>query len=159
MESIFSAFSEKANLLWGGILTTLTALLGDKWYLFGFFLFLNIIDLVYGWLKGWQNGGISSAKGARGVLKKVSYWVVVALAFTAAGILQSLGGELGIDLGFLRLLGWFTLAVYILNELTSIVENLILLGVSVPDILVRGLQVAHKIVDDTGDKTIPPQEK
>ena len=66
-----------------------------------------------------------------------------------------LGTVLGINLGFLQLIGWFTLAVYILNELTSIVENMVALGVDVPEILVRGLAAARTAVDEAGDKVVP----
>ena len=66
-----------------------------------------------------------------------------------------MGPELGIDLSFLHLIGWFTLAVYILNELTSIVENLLVLGVDVPAIFVKGLAVVRTIVDAAGNKIIP----
>ena len=55
----------------------------------------------------------------------------------------------------LRLLGWFTLGVYILNELTSIVENLVVLGYDVPEIFVRGLNAARSVVDAAGDKVLP----
>ena len=41
-------------------------------------------------------------------------------------------------MGFLQLLGWFVLAVYIINELTSIVENMVALGIDVPEIFVKG---------------------
>lgn len=66
-----------------------------------------------------------------------------------------LGPELGVNLGFLMLIGWFTLAVYILNELTSIVENMLVLGYEVPEILVRGLTATRSTVDVAGNKVIP----
>ena len=59
------------------------------------------------------------------------------------------------NLGFLMLIGWFTLAVYILNELTSIVENMLVLGYEVPEILVRGLTATRSTVDVAGNKVIP----
>lgn len=158
LETVFSAFADRANVLWAAAVAGLVAVFGEKWYLFGFFLLLNLVDFAYGCLKSWKTHTTSSAKGARGIVKKISYWVVIALAFAVGRFCSSLGEELGIQLHFLELLGWFTLAVYILNELTSIVENLMLLGVQVPDVLVRGLQAAHKIVDEAGDRTLPTQQ-
>ena len=61
-------------------------------------------------------------------------------------------------LDFLRLIGWFTLGVYILNELTSIVENLVVLGYDVPEIFVRGLNAARKVVDAAGDRVVPKED-
>ena len=48
------------------------------------------------------------------------------------------------------------IGVYILNELTSIVENLVVLGYDVPEIFVRGLNAARDVVDAAGDKILPP---
>ena len=63
------------------------------------------------------------------------------------------------NLGFLMLIGWFTLAVYILNELTSIVENMLVLGYEVPEILVRGLTATRSTVDVAGNKVIPKADE
>ena len=55
-------------------------------------------------------------------------------------------------------MGWFVLAIYIINELTSIVENMMALGVDVPDILVKGLAAARTVVDQAGDKVVPDEK-
>ena len=91
-------------------------------------------------------------------MKKVSYWVVIAMAFGVAQVLIDFGTAIDAQLGFLHLIGWFTLGVYILNELTSIVENLVVLGYEVPEIFVRGLNAARKAVDAAGNKIIPKEE-
>ncbi|MFR8954558.1 MAG: phage holin family protein, partial [Flavonifractor plautii] len=44
------------------------------------------------------------------------------------------------------------------NELTSIVENMMALGVDVPDILVKGLAAARTVVDQAGDKVVPDEK-
>ena len=61
----------------------------------------------------------------------------------------------GVDLAFLRLLGWFVLAIYIINEVTSILENMVALGVDVPPILLKGLSAAKTAVDAAGNKVVP----
>ena len=149
------AFADKANLIWAGVVTGLVAVVGPQWYIFAFFLLLNIVDFYYGRKKARKTGTLTSAKGAEGIGKKVSYWVITALAFALSFILVDLGRQLGVTLDFLMLLGWFTLAVYILNELTSIVENMLVLGYNVPTIFVRGLAVAKTAVDAAGNKIIP----
>ena len=58
----------------------------------------------------------------------------------------------GIDLGITIYFGWFTLAVFIINEIRSILENLTLLGVNVPSFLTKGLEVASKKINESGDK-------
>ena len=153
--SVFSAFADKANLIGAAIVSGLTYVFGVHWPVFALFLGLNVIDYIYGLMKARATDTMSSAKGAKGVAKKFSYWVIVALSFGVSVVLIDLGTVIGIDLSFLQLIGWFTLAVYILNELTSIVENMVALGVDVPEILVKGLAAARTAVDEAGDKVVP----
>ena len=155
MENIFAAFADKANLIWGAVLTGMSYAFGAHWPLFAFFFVLNVVDYVYGVLKARATDTMSSAKGAKGILKKVSYWVLIALAFGVACVFIDVGTVLGLDLSFLQLIGWFVLAIYIINELTSIVENMVALGVDVPEILLKGLAAAKTAVDEAGNKVVP----
>lgn len=157
MENIFAAFADKANLIWGAALTGLSYAFGAHWPLFAFFFVLNVVDYIYGILKARATDTMSSAKGAKGVVKKVSYWVLIALAFGVSCVFIDVGAVLGLDLSFLQLIGWFVLAIYIINELTSIVENMVALGVDVPDILLKGLAAAKTAVDEAGDKVLPDE--
>lgn len=54
-------------------------------------------------------------------------------------------------------IGWFTLACYMVNELRSLIENLVEIGVNVPAILVKGLDITEKLIKEkesslTGDE-------
>ncbi|WP_125116324.1 phage holin family protein [Agathobaculum sp. Marseille-P7918] len=155
MDQLFTAFADKANLIGAAVVAVLSWTFGAHWQVFVLFLALNVVDFSYGMLKAKRTDTLSSAKGANGICKKVSYWVVIALAFAVSEVLVDFGETIGAPLSFLRLLGWFTLGVYILNELTSIVENLVVLGYDVPEIVVRGLNAAHSVVDAAGDKVLP----
>lgn len=53
---------------------------------------------------------------------------------------------LGVNLEFLTLLGWFTLASLLVNEIRSILENLVECGYDVPDFLIKGLAVTEKLI-------------
>ena len=61
--------------------------------------------------------------------------------------LISIGDIISLDLTFLQFIGWFVLASLIINELRSIVENLVETGYKVPPILTKGLAVAEKLID------------
>lgn len=159
MEQIFTAFADKANLIGATVVAILGGAFGAHWQVFVLFLALNVVDFYYGRLKARKTNTLSSAKGADGIRKKVSYWVVIALAFGVAAVLVDFGQIIGAPLDFLLLIGWFTLGVYILNELTSIVENLVVLGYDVPEIFVRGLNAARDVVDGAGDKIVPSTEE
>ncbi len=160
IQTVTQAFRDTTNLVLGGLLAIYTHFIGGRWPVFALFFALNAVDFYYGRRKAVQTGTLSSKIGAEGVRKKVSYWVVIIIAFSIGHILAtSLGPELGVDLSFLHLIGWFVLAVYILNELTSIVENMLVLGYDVPEILVRGLAAARSAVDAAGNKIIPDGEE
>ena len=159
MEQIFTAFADKANLIGATVVAALGGVLGAHWQVFVLFLALNVVDFYYGRLKAKKTNTLSSAKGADGIRKKVSYWVVIALAFGVSAVLVDFGEVIGAPLSFLQLIGWFTLGVYVLNELTSIVENLVVLGYDVPEFFVRGLNAARDAVDAAGNKVLPESEE
>ena len=72
---------------------------------------------------------------------------MIMISFSASVLFIEIGNTLGIDLGITTLLGWFVLASLAINELRSIVENLVEAGYNVPNILTKGLEVADKIVN------------
>ncbi len=93
--------------------------------------------------------------GLQGVLKKLGYWIIIAVAFLISDVFVNLGRDiLGIDLGFLTMVGWFTLACMMVNEVRSILENLVECGCNVPAVLVNGLEVADKMINrESEDET------
>lgn len=132
------------NAFVGTIIAVLTMVLGEHWYIFAAFLLLNIIDWLTGWMKSRINGVENSTAGWKGVLKKIGYWLMIAVAFAIAAALIEVGEVIGIDLGITTLLGWFVLASLIVNEARSIVENFVEAGYDVPKVLTTGLQVADE---------------
>lgn len=155
MNGITNAFTDKANLMWGAVVSVLTMFFGAYWYIFLFFFALNIVDFITGMRKAKKTETLTSKRGAEGVYKKVGYWIIIALAFGASSIIVEMGKTVGLNLGFISAIGWFTLATLLLNEMTSVSENLIVLGVNVPPILTRGLAVVKTAVDEAGNKVIP----
>lgn len=156
IKTTLEVFRDKANRAWAAALAVLTQIFGKALPIFGFFLLLNVVDFYYGRKKAKATNTLSSKVGAEGISKKVSYWVMIGLAFGVSYVLVDImGPAMGVNLGFLRLIGWFTLGVYILNELTSIVENMMVLGYDVPEILVKGLAAARSVVDEAGNKIVP----
>lgn len=139
----------KYNAMVGSIVTILTALFGEFWYLFAAFLLFNIIDWLTGWMKSRKLKQESSHAGLKGIIKKVGYWVVVLVAFMIAKIFITLGNNfLGIDLNFLTLLGWYTLASLTVNEARSIIENLVVMEYKVPEFLKKGLAITDKLINE-----------
>lgn len=141
----------KINLLWGGCTVLLSGIFGDHWYLFAAFLILNIVDYVTGILKAKYFGVENSCEGLKGIIKKLGYWVCIAIGFFLSVGFVEVGGIIGVDLGFTQLFGWFTLATFIINEIRSILENLVLMEVEIPSFIVKGLEVASNKLKGDGD--------
>lgn len=118
-------------------------------YLFGIYLLLNILDWLTGWYKARVKKETSSKAGLKGIVKKVGYWVILLIAFLIPYMFRRLGKDLlDIDLSYLSAMGWFTLANLLVNEIRSILENLIACGYRVPDVLKRGLEITEKVIND-----------
>lgn len=139
-----ATITDSYNAFVGAMIAILTMVLGEHWYIFAAFLLLNVIDWITGWMKSRINGVENSMAGWKGVLKKIGYWLMIAVAFAIAAALIEVGKVIGIDLGITTLLGWFVLASLIVNEARSIVENFVEAGYDVPKILTTGLQVADE---------------
>lgn len=139
--------TDKINILYGTATVFLAVIFGKYWFLFIGFLALNTVDYFTGILKAkFFNKNESSSAGAKGIVKKVSYWVVIGISFFISVSFAKMGELLEIDLGFVILFGWLTLATYMINEMRSILENLVEMDVKVPEFLLTGLEVAENAV-------------
>ena len=139
-------YMDTLNAVGGTIVAVLTTALGTHWFLFVGFLTLNIIDYITGVRKSRLTGKDNSAKGVKGVWKKLGYWLMVLVAFLASAIFIEIGKTIGIDLAVTDYIGWFTLASLIINELRSILENFVEAGDNVPSVLTKGLEVAENAI-------------
>lgn len=138
---------DRLNVIGGIIVSVLTFVLGDYWMLFVSFLILNIIDYITGCIKSRINGKTNSAKGLKGVLKKLGYWLMILVAFGMSAVFIEIGKVINVDLGVTSFIGWFVLATLIINEFRSIIENFVEAGYNVPPVLIKGLEVANKAID------------
>ena len=141
-------YMDTYNAIVGGIVAVLSFVFGEHWILFAIFLLFNIADWLTGWMKSRMAGKENSVKGWQGVLKKLGYWLMILVAFAASAVFIEIGNTLGMDLGVTTLLGYFVLASLLVNELRSILENFVEAGYNVPNILVKGLEVADKVVNE-----------
>lgn len=141
-------FLDRCNAVYGAIITVLTAVFGTYWYVFMAYLICNVMDYATGWWKARKLGKESSKVGLNGILKKFGYWIIITVAFMIPAVFVHLGQDLlGINLTFLAFLGWFTLATLLINEIRSILENLVECGCNVPAFLIAGLAVTEKLLE------------
>lgn len=139
------------NAIIGAVIAVLSYIFGEHWLLFALFLAFNLADWLTGWAKSRLAHKESSSAGWKGVLKKLGYWLMIAVAFGASAVFVEIGSTLGINLEITVLLGWFVLASLIVNELRSIIENFVEMGFDVPRILTKGLEVADKAINQSGE--------
>lgn len=147
MEEIIKIFN-KANSLISAICVSLTSIFGTEWMLFAGYLLLNILDYITGTIKAKVKKVENSNKGLLGIVKKISYWILIAVSFVISYLLMELGNKININLNFIVYFGWFTLACLIINEARSILENLTEIGIKIPEFLKRGLKVYQDTIDD-----------
>lgn len=140
-------YMDTYNAIVGGIVAVLSFVFGEHWIMFAIFLLFNVADWLTGWMKSRMAGKENSVKGWQGVLKKLGYWLMILVAFAASAVFIEIGNTLGMDLGITTLLGYFVLASLLVNELRSILENFVEAGYNVPTVLVKGLEVADKVVN------------
>ena len=72
---------------------------------------------------------------------------MIVFAFAISAWFIEIGETIGVDLTLTTLLGWFVLASLTVNEARSIIENFIEAGYDVPEILMKGLEVADKKIN------------
>lgn len=146
-EIIDFPMGDKFNAIGGTLVVIASYIFGAHWKLFGAFLALNVADYITGVMKSKLQSKESSSSGLRGIIKKLSYWVMIVLAFLLGDVLNQVGHALGTDFSsFAPAIGWYTLATLGLNELRSILENLVECEIPVPPFLIKGLKVASKIL-------------
>lgn len=142
------AFTDTYNLITGAIIAVMTAIFGAYWYVFAAYMALNVMDWLTGWYKSRKQKKESSKAGLKGILKKLGYWAIVAVSFLMSTVFVRLGRDiLEINLDFLAMIGWYTLACLMVNEVRSIFENLVECGYNIPAVLINGLEVADEMIN------------
>lgn len=114
-----------------------TAFGGAAGYLFGgwdvlinLLLLLVVVDWLSGFGAAWMRGELKSRIGFKGIIRKVTIFVIVAVAHF---IDQALGS--------LRYFQDAVIFFYLANELLSVIENVGKMGLPMPDILRNAVQI------------------
>lgn len=136
-------FIRNIDKVYSIILSILTIAMDKHWILFMVLLLLNVLDTLTGWIKSRINNKENSMAG----LKGIAQWILVLLSFIIPVCFEELGKIIHIDLAILTFLGWYVLISLIINEYRSILENLVEAGFYVPQILVKGLEVASQNIE------------
>lgn len=98
----------------------------------------NILDYITGLLAApnRKDGGISSYKSIKGIIKKVAMWILVIVGAVIDQLLKYAAATLGFNLPFTFLVACVVAVWIICNELISILENLIDIGITIPAFMI-----------------------
>ncbi|MCH5261582.1 MAG: phage holin family protein [Lachnospiraceae bacterium] len=95
--------------------------------------------------------GWSSAKGAKGIIKKVGYLCVIVVAMVADYIILQAAAEMGWQINVKAIFGLMVAVWYLLNELLSIIENAGRMGAPVPEWLAKYISVLKNKIESKGE--------
>lgn len=109
-----------------------------------------LIDYITGLTSAHRNGELKSKTGLIGILKKVSYLVLVAVGGVVDYLICSGLATAGFDFDVTYCCGLIVCVWLIINELISILENLSELGTPIPKFLVN---IVHRLKDSVDDDT------
>lgn len=119
----------------------------------------NIIDYATGLMAApSRKCEISSYKGMRGICKKVSMWLLVVVGAITDQLLDYASEMFGIALPFSFLIACIVAIWIICNELISILENMIDIGISLPAFLMPLVKHIRNQIDEATESVIENAE-
>lgn len=110
----------------------------------------NIVDYVTGLLAApyREDGTISSYKGIKGIIKKVCLWLLVLIGAWIDILINYAVECTGINLSIPFVVATFVAVWLIVNEIISILENIIDIGVAMPPFLLPVVKYIKKQTED-----------
>lgn len=139
----------KAKAIFTAIFSTIAGWLGILAIPVLILVVCNVIDYITGITAGPSRGEkISSYKGFRGIAKKVCMWLLVLVGALIDQLILYAGDTIGIKLPFTFLIACIVAIWLICNEIISILENMVDIGVKIPPFLMPLVKNIKKQVED-----------
>ena len=108
----------------------------------------NIIDYITGLMASkYRKEQISSYKGIRGISKKVCMWLLVLVGSFIDVIINYAAEYMGIGFKIPFIVATFVAAWIVVNEMISILENMIDIGVELPPFLMPIVKLLRREVE------------
>ena len=152
---------EMVQVFFSGVLAYVSARLGILFPVLLLLMGMMAADYVTGMMAGKVEAadhpddpsyGWNSRKGAVGIIKKVGYLCVIAVAMTADYIILNTAASLGFAVQKTAVFGLMVTVWYLLNEMLSVVENAGRMGAPVPEWLARYIAVLKHKVEENEQK-------
>ena len=108
-----------------------------------------IIDYVTGMMSAWLNAELSSKKGIKGIVKKISYLALVAVAMIVDWLICCGLQQINVNIKYSVFFAVLVAVWLIINELISVLENLSRMGVPIPNFLKKIIDRLKNTVDES----------
>ena len=106
------------------------------------------VDYATGMAAAWCNAELSSRKGAKGIVKKVSYLALVVAAMAIDWLIYCGLHQIGVNMEYSVFFAVLVAIWLIINELISILENLYRIGVPIPKFLTKIIEKIKVTVEE-----------
>lgn len=113
-----------------------------------YLIIVVILDFISGIFKAFVKKKINSSIGVKGVLKKFSYFIVVAIS-------KIIGDILNIGNLLLRIV----IYSLVFNEIVSILENCTEMGIKLPKLLISSLEIFSSKIDEYNEMDLELNDK
>ena len=114
--------------------------------------FVVAVDYLTGMAKAWIKGELSSRVGIKGIIKKVSYYVIVVVAGVMDLLISNGLKSIGVDYHLPFMLAAVVIVWLIINELISILENVEEIGGPKVPFLSKLLSRLKKTTEQKGEE-------
>lgn len=110
-------------------------------------IFAMIVDYVTGMSAAWYNSELSSKKGIKGIVKKISYLALVVVAMIIDWLISQGLQQINVNMNYSVFFAVLVAVWLIINELISTLENLSRMGVPIPNFLKKIINKLKMTVD------------
>lgn len=108
----------------------------------------NVIDYITGiWAAGYRTENVNSDKGIRGIIKKVCMWLLVLVGAWIDTLINYAIECAGIDFTLPFVVATIVAVWLVVNEIISILENMLDIGVQMPPFLLPIVKHIQKQVE------------
>ncbi|MDE7267276.1 MAG: phage holin family protein [Lachnospiraceae bacterium] len=112
----------------------------------------NMIDYITGLMASkYREEQISSYKGMRGIIKKVCMWLLVIVGAMIDVLVKYAASTMGLNIQIPFIVATLVAVWIVVNEIISILENIIDIGVELPPFLLPIVKRIKKEVEEVGD--------
>ena len=136
------------KLATAGVIASVGAYLHQLRLPLAILLIVMVCDYASGLARAWVKNELSSRIGIVGIVKKVSYLMIVAVSIAADWVIQIATSELGLMFEGVYFCALLVSVWLILNECISILENVAEIGGPVPPFLVKLIAKLKQTTED-----------